>query len=58
LLLLISPALQFHSTCETVLRHFASAVEVVCVGLNENWREQLQVVFRAPRQRSSRETGR
>jgi hypothetical protein len=51
LLLLVSPGLQFHSSCETVLRYFAPSVEVVRVGLNENWREQLQVVFRAPRQR-------
>ncbi len=48
LLLLVSPALQFHSTCETILRYFSSSVETVRVGLNENWREELQVVFRYP----------
>ncbi|OFW12272.1 MAG: hypothetical protein A3H27_17600 [Acidobacteria bacterium RIFCSPLOWO2_02_FULL_59_13] len=49
LLLLICPALQFHPACETILRYFSSTIEAVRVGLNENWREQLQVVFRCPR---------
>jgi hypothetical protein len=49
LLLLVSPALQFHPACETVLRYFSPMIEVVRVGLNENWREQLQVLFRAGR---------
>ena len=49
LLLLVSPALQFHSACETILRYFSPSVEVVRVGLNENWREGLQVLFRTPR---------
>lgn len=48
LLLLVSPALQFHSACETILRYFSPSVETVRVGLNENWREELQVVFRYP----------
>ena len=48
LLLLVSPALQFHSSCETILRYFSPAVETVRIGLNENWREQLQVIFREP----------
>ena len=50
LLLLVSPALQFHSTCETILRYLSPSVEVVRVGLNENWRDRLQVIFRMPRQ--------
>ena len=48
LLLLVSPALQFHSAGETILRYFSPSVETVRVGLNENWREELQVVFRYP----------
>ncbi|MBI3895618.1 MAG: hypothetical protein HY313_06775 [Acidobacteria bacterium] len=48
LVLLVSPALQFHSACATVLRYFSAAVETVRIGLNENWREQLQVIFREP----------
>lgn len=50
LLLLVCPALQFHPTCEIILRYFAPSIEVVRIGLNENWREQTQVVFRAARQ--------
>ena len=49
LLLLVSPALQFHSACETVLRYFAPAIEAVRIGLAESWREELQVVFRSAR---------
>jgi hypothetical protein len=49
LLLLVSPALQFHPACQTVLRYFSPSVEVVRVGLNENWRDGLQVIFRMPR---------
>ncbi|MBI4463108.1 MAG: hypothetical protein HY647_00240 [Acidobacteria bacterium] len=49
LLLLVSPALQFHSTCETILRYFSPGIEAVRVGLNENWREQWQVVLRERR---------
>ncbi|MBI4460952.1 MAG: hypothetical protein HY648_12965 [Acidobacteria bacterium] len=45
LLLLVSPALQFHSSCETILRYFSPAIEAVRIGINENWREQLQVIF-------------
>jgi hypothetical protein len=46
LLLLVSPALQFHAACEVILRYLSPEVEVVRIGLNENWREGLKVVFR------------
>jgi hypothetical protein len=46
LLLLVSPALQFHPAVETVMRYLSPGIEAVCVGLNENWREKVQVVFR------------
>lgn len=49
LLLLVSPALRIHPACETVLRYLSPAIEVVRIGLNEDWREQVQVVFRAGR---------
>ncbi len=49
LLLLVSPSLRFHSACETILRYFSPSIEAVRIGLNENWRERLQVVFRYPR---------
>jgi len=48
-LLLVAPAFQFHPTTETILRYFAPAVRVTCVGINEDWRRGLQVVFRKTR---------
>jgi hypothetical protein len=45
-LLLVCPALQFHPTCQTILRYISPQIEVEMVGLNEAWRNQLQVVFR------------
>lgn len=47
LLLLVSPALQIHPACETVLRYFSRTIEAVQIGLNENWRDHWQVVFRS-----------
>ncbi len=45
-LLLVSPALEFHPTTETILQFFSSAVEVERVGVGANWREKLRVMFR------------
>jgi len=49
LLLLVTPALQFHSACETILRYISPAIEIVRVGVNEDWRRELNVVFREGR---------
>jgi len=46
-LLLVSPALEFHSTTETILGYFASQVDVERVGLGVEWRKGLRVLFRA-----------
>ena len=45
-LLLISPALEFHPTTETILRFFSKDVEVERIGVASGWREKLQVMFR------------
>jgi hypothetical protein len=45
-LLLVSPALEFHPTTETVLRFFAPPIEVVRIGVGVEWRKELQVMFR------------
>jgi hypothetical protein len=45
-LLLVSPALEYHPTTEAVLQFFAPEIEVERIGLAQNWREKLQVVFR------------
>jgi hypothetical protein len=45
-LVLVSPAVEFHPTTETVLRHFPPEVVVERVGVSEDWRRELSVVFR------------
>ncbi|MCL6480291.1 MAG: hypothetical protein K6U02_01055 [Firmicutes bacterium] len=51
LLYLVAPALHFHSTLETILQYFSPEVEVICVGLHEDWRSGLRVVHRQWRTR-------
>lgn len=50
-LLLVAPALQFHSTNETVLRYFESSICVRQIGVAIEWRKNLRVVFDHPRNR-------
>jgi hypothetical protein len=45
-LLLVSPAVEFHPTTETLLRYFPPEIEVERVGVSEDWRRELRVVFR------------
>jgi hypothetical protein len=45
-LLLVSPALEFHSTTETILSFFAPEIEVERIGLAVEWRKGLEVMFR------------
>ena len=45
-LLLVSPALEFHPTTETILQFFSKELEVERVGVGAGWREKLQVMFR------------
>jgi hypothetical protein len=45
-LFLVSPALEFHPTTETILSYFAPGIEVERVGLGLDWRKELQVMFR------------
>jgi hypothetical protein len=52
LLLFVAPALQFHSTCPSILRYFSPSIEAFRLGINEQWREQLQVLFREGRKGS------
>ena len=46
ILLLIAPGFQFHPSNDIVLRYLSREIEVVRVGLGENWRRGLRVVFR------------
>jgi hypothetical protein len=43
---LVSPAFRFHTSNETVLRFFDPSIEVIRVGLNQQWRNGIQVLFR------------
>jgi hypothetical protein len=47
-LLLVAPALSFHSTNETVMRYVESSIQVRQIGIALEWRKQLRVVFQHP----------
>ena len=49
LLYLVAPAFRFHPATEVVLRYVSRHVEVMRVGLNEDWRRGLRVIFRQER---------
>jgi hypothetical protein len=46
-LLLVSPALDFHSSNERVLRYFSPAIPVERLGVGLQWRKELKVMYRA-----------
>jgi hypothetical protein len=46
LLLVAAPALRIHPSNETVLRFFSPRVEWELMGLGEDWRRELRVIFR------------
>jgi hypothetical protein len=43
---LVAPSLQFHSTSEVLLKFLSPEIKVTRIGLNENWRRGIRVVFR------------
>jgi hypothetical protein len=45
-IVLVAPALEFHSTSEQVLGFLSKEIEVVRVGLAADWRKELRVMFR------------
>jgi len=45
-ILLVAPALEFHSTSETIIGCLSPEIEITRVGLAANWREELRVMFR------------
>lgn len=47
-LLLVAPALDFHPSNETVLRYFSPEIHAERIGVGIQWRQELQVMFRAP----------
>jgi hypothetical protein len=46
LLYLVAPGFRFHPATDRLLRYISPDVEIVRVGLNEDWRTGLKVVFR------------
>jgi hypothetical protein len=46
LLYLVAPSLRFHPSTDIFLRYFTPEAEIERVGLNEDWRRGLRVVFR------------
>lgn len=49
LLYLVSPAFRFHSTSDRVIRYLAPSIEVIKVGVNQQWRRRVEVLFRRSR---------
>lgn len=45
-ILLVAPALEFHSTTETLLAAFSPATDITRIGLAADWRSELRVMFR------------
>jgi len=44
-ILLVAPALEFHSTSEAIIGALRPEISVTRIGLASNWREQLRVMF-------------
>lgn len=49
LLLLVAPGFRFHPSSDAILRSLSRDIEIVRVGLAENWRRGLRVIFRQSR---------
>lgn len=45
-LYLVCPAFRFHSTSQRIIRYLHPSVEVIQVGINQQWREKVKVLFR------------
>jgi len=43
---LVAPGLRFHSATDTLLKYLSPELQVTRIGLNENWRRGLEIVFR------------
>jgi|HubBroStandDraft_1064217.scaffolds.fasta_scaffold03204_7 hypothetical protein len=46
LIWLVAPGLRFHSATDTLLKYLCSEIHVTRIGINENWRRGVKVVFR------------
>jgi hypothetical protein len=46
LLFLVAPGFRFHPSMDIVLRYLSPEIEIARIGLSENWRRGLRVIFR------------
>jgi hypothetical protein len=44
--MLVAPALQVHPATDTLLRFMSTAIDCTLVGVDENWRNGVRVIFR------------
>jgi hypothetical protein len=52
LLMLVAPAMRVHPTTDIILRYLSPEIELQVLGIAENWREEIKVVFRKTPARS------
>jgi hypothetical protein len=45
-ILLVAPALEFHSTSESIIGHLSPEIDITRVGVAADWRKELRVMFR------------
>jgi hypothetical protein len=43
---LVAPGLRFHSATEILLRYLAPEIQITRIGLGENWRRGIRIIFR------------
>lgn len=43
---LVAPGLRFHSATDTLLKYLSAEIQVTRIGLSENWRRGLKIIFR------------
>jgi hypothetical protein len=43
---LVAPGLRFHSATDTLLKYLSPEIQISRIGVNENWRREIKVVFR------------
>jgi hypothetical protein len=43
---LVAPGLRFHSATEKLLKHLSPEIQITRIGLNENWRHGMEIIFR------------
>jgi hypothetical protein len=53
LLLLVAPALQVHPATDTLLRFISPKIDCTLLGVDENWRQGVRVLFRKSRKKSA-----